>query len=747
MDRKQQIYEHLRSLTQNIFQENNFNFDSCNAHIISLDLGIDRSNVSRILNQLFQENRTIKIQGRPTTFLASDIVNNHIQNPYEKKEFTNANEFLSLIEEQNQTIGQILEQKIVGCQSKQSLYLNYQTIAPALLNPPHNQKVIFNLFGPYGSGKKFLITTLYHYAKSVNHLFKNDSLAIISAHQTYIFHEHHRVVIIDLFSEENISNSDIDSLITQIYTHNSIHNKPLPILFILSPTPFHSASHHIIELNFISFKEKSLREKVELILFEIHSQAKLVNKNILVERQYIESLATLEFEQENIIGLTRQIYFDISNLLFNSQKVTDRLILKKSSDINVPNLPENNIALPENILIKSNSRFSTVKNNLLLPQQSDILYTTYKKQNHYIEDVLLSYQPNLNLYYQSPLITQLKTTILSKDPMLMIFFDQIASDFCKDRTSLLTYRIKDTLPIDQQGKSIFRIIHNHLKTEISHLKLLQYESYTLEQIIAHAINIIRKTHVPIFIICHENYIATNYARTFNMLSKKRKFFALEYSQVEQGNGIELFTENIERFTNAMNKGNGIYLITDYPPLTTISSIVSRNTKITIFTSSPINYNVLFIIAKTNEKDAAKLAREIAMQKHISRNHTSINKKELFNQINQPFSKLFPSIRINYTNQYFYHLLEAITKKLNIPSNEYMIHDFIFQGNAILLNRQNRFIYPKPNLIDDAFNDLFTETISSNNQLDQYHFTLEEICTLYYAIFNNIQYSYQRHSNV
>ena len=49
-------------------------FEQCNAYTISLDLSLDRSNVSRILNQLFTNNQLIKIEGRPTLFISKSVI-------------------------------------------------------------------------------------------------------------------------------------------------------------------------------------------------------------------------------------------------------------------------------------------------------------------------------------------------------------------------------------------------------------------------------------------------------------------------------------------------------------------------------------------------------------------------------------------------------------------------------------------------------------------------------------------------
>ena len=56
-------------------QEKRFDFENCNASFISQVIYQDRTNVSRILNQLFREELLIKKIGRPTIFISKDVLN------------------------------------------------------------------------------------------------------------------------------------------------------------------------------------------------------------------------------------------------------------------------------------------------------------------------------------------------------------------------------------------------------------------------------------------------------------------------------------------------------------------------------------------------------------------------------------------------------------------------------------------------------------------------------------------------
>ena len=78
-NRKDSILEKITVYTRESILDNSFSFEHCNAFDIAMDLKIDRSNVSRILNQLFNEYQLIKIAGRPTTYLSRDVIVNEFR--------------------------------------------------------------------------------------------------------------------------------------------------------------------------------------------------------------------------------------------------------------------------------------------------------------------------------------------------------------------------------------------------------------------------------------------------------------------------------------------------------------------------------------------------------------------------------------------------------------------------------------------------------------------------------------------
>ena len=56
---KEKILSYLKEETLQSINHHNFTFEKCNALILSMELYIDRTNVSRILNDLHKEGKLI----------------------------------------------------------------------------------------------------------------------------------------------------------------------------------------------------------------------------------------------------------------------------------------------------------------------------------------------------------------------------------------------------------------------------------------------------------------------------------------------------------------------------------------------------------------------------------------------------------------------------------------------------------------------------------------------------------------
>ena len=80
--RRSQLLQHIAEITSIAIANKEYTGINTDAFTISLDLNLDRANVSRMLNDLWRENILIKIQGRPTFYLHRKTLLKRYPNSY-----------------------------------------------------------------------------------------------------------------------------------------------------------------------------------------------------------------------------------------------------------------------------------------------------------------------------------------------------------------------------------------------------------------------------------------------------------------------------------------------------------------------------------------------------------------------------------------------------------------------------------------------------------------------------------------
>lgn len=180
MTRKAEVEILIEKITEEKIKDQSFNFENCNAYYIALELNINRSNASRILNQLVSENRLIKIEGRPTLYISKEVIHKNLKVSR-----------LPSILNKNQDIKNYFEAsipysstsrfktEIVGIHSSESLYKSYIKIAPCFFSYPTTQPFIFFLIGKAGTGKKYMIKNMLQAAQK-NNVYADDDKIFFS---------------------------------------------------------------------------------------------------------------------------------------------------------------------------------------------------------------------------------------------------------------------------------------------------------------------------------------------------------------------------------------------------------------------------------------------------------------------------------------------------------------------------------------------------------------------------------------
>lgn len=131
-------------------------YDECQSTQLSKELKLGRNQVIRLLNELFNEKKLIKIKASPILYLSRAS----LESKYKKK--LSSDEYKSLDELEaelnNRTELQNFE-KLIG--SNESMYQIVEKIKATVAYPPVGLPMLF--YGPTGTGKSFMAKLTYEY--------------------------------------------------------------------------------------------------------------------------------------------------------------------------------------------------------------------------------------------------------------------------------------------------------------------------------------------------------------------------------------------------------------------------------------------------------------------------------------------------------------------------------------------------------------------------------------------------------
>jgi len=174
MRRKSRVADTLKQLCADISLSSiEEGYEGVSAQQLSEFMGMDRANVSKELNQLFQENAVIKITGRPVYYFDRERMEALLAHSLECFAVPSLQEYL-----QNRGEGYTENDfdKLIG--SDKSLKTMINKAKAAMIYPPFGLHTL--LVGPTGAGKTMFAEIMYQYAKDHGVLQKTAPFVIFN---------------------------------------------------------------------------------------------------------------------------------------------------------------------------------------------------------------------------------------------------------------------------------------------------------------------------------------------------------------------------------------------------------------------------------------------------------------------------------------------------------------------------------------------------------------------------------------
>lgn len=721
--RRDLIIDRIREYTSESLADKSFSFEKCNANDVALDLKLDRSNVSRILNQLFNELVLIKVEGRPTLYLSKDVIVSeyHFSNIPQiipskdnlKNLFVYDSSDTSFYKKGMDIIGNGYEESITPVISK---------ITPAIFYY-QNKPLLIALQGEKGSGKKYFCKKLFDMAvknkripkKSRIYTFDYRSIKESAAALRQQFLDRSiSMVIMEIFTQ--FQESDIYRFWNELNNLCINENKPSPIMIFLVDKGVENFSYFSHLTPYVStypnLKERTTKELIELVLTFLQEEAASLNCRIKITNNAIASFLSAEYTY-NLFQLRNEIVYSLSNNLYSSVITNHEPIVITHENISKNILQHSSIdsskeehiritvtqLLPEIIDIEPDRTCETLE-NLLQTQLDAGIFITAKLKNiieKAKEDVLMTRTKLLDSssielqskVYQAltPLFT--KTKLKNDRQILSKLYFQI--QHMLDNTFAYNFQLeqldyKETAYSQELSDNVISTVEN--KFNVSLLNV--YRCY-IRNFIYYALKSISQNTIMTLIVCHGERLAENYAQHLNQVLGSRCFFSFDYNRYYQNHEFKQFNDKVYKLIQFIDIGKGVLIVGDKPPLTTLDKSIISSLNIPSFSLYPVSLPLLYetseVVSQKTMHLLALLSDVVTRKKKIKQflNDTSLTSKNERQscEIFQRFQATFPTIHIPKSNEALYRVLQCICEECSLPLTNNIILQFLFHGNCML----------------------------------------------------------------
>lgn len=589
---------------------------------IAKKLDIDRTIVSRKLNELFREKKIKKINTRPVIYLSSSECHTNKSKYKSVEDFKN--DYRSS-EEKN------VLRSIIGWNG--SLKTPIDQIKAALLYPENGLPAI--LFGESGTGKSYIVKKSFEYARSM-HLFLEESKLVIINCAQYANNPELLSSMLFGYVKGAFTGAETDKA-------GAIESANSGILFLdevhrLSPagqeklftymdngffTPIGDDSHIIssntrlmfatteskdefletflrrvpIKIQLPSLENRSPFEKRTLIKEFVSDECRRINKPIMISSQSLNCLYNYKYDAN--VGEVKNIIKNIIAKKYSKKLNESSIRIKK---IDLPLKISNDIDEKDKILQTTNENRQFIKFNpkdKFLNEDDDERTINYKikKTWNYIESlderelldrskyqqIVIDMTQHI-LYTLSPHEKEVVTNISAniRDILEIMHFDE----FMLKNSSVydISLYIYFLMQIDQYEQSGFEEVHlskrlynlfNKERTLLDRLKPLFEGKFEIElnnqsmlwmSILISEENTIDILDTPAIIMAHGYATASSMADTCNRMLKKPIFYALDMKpDVDEIRMIE----DLKKLINNIHPKNGLVLLIDMGSLNVI----------------------------------------------------------------------------------------------------------------------------------------------------------------------------------
>lgn len=708
----------IKAESRKDIESSQFQFLRCNAGVIALELYLDRSNVSRILNDFFNQGLLIKKKGRPTTYVSKDIISEYYPYANVPNELLKNDLFSEYLHHTtNQEISFTDSLPIIGSEAEGSLFPVVKRFLPIFSYPKNVVKLVY-VHGSFGSGKKQLIQAVFERGKQLGYFNSQDTITYISYSNqvmpeftAFLEKKNASMIIAENLDNQAISDQAIYKMIHIM--ENLAHKKMnAPIFVYIS-----SAAEDIQTFNKVTpfvlkippLQGRKTEEVIKIIFSILYRESKRLSKTIKLTKEYLSNLLVTG---NNFHQIEQHLLYSISEAnMFHSKRTSGEISLNEIS-------------------VTSDEVKKTVASQIIA-YYPDVITITYKqepldyltisqtKKPNQLENHVLDKQE----YFQKTLLLQnnnsqpepiglrtrqlqadldsiLKHGYLRGDPFLREKVKQQIINLCKEQESswpLPSEYERKNEKITHLANKIYKLLTDNKETKkketiFEKLYYLLNESYAM----------VENINIPIIICSQYLQLGLDYTNLFNLYKKKRNFFLFPVDkQTTQGKeSISKFADDLYDLATEINRGQGVLLLTDPKIKTPLANYFFSKTKILTFCLSLHSFSILgSVLPLLNAKNASLISiipNLIMNQKEESLylKDTSLTTYSIRNTDKHlsDIEELFPESTFYQINEFLYKVVKKIANQLHFSLNNRLILEFIFHGNCILYQKKHQLLF-------------------------------------------------------
>lgn len=723
--RKDLIKDLIDEYTAFYINEGSYSFDLCNAEDISLTLDIDRSNVSRLLNQMFNRFELIKVKGRPTLFLSKEVLTHEYNYSNIPQVIDSRENLIDLfaVNTTNKSLNVKSELDIIGNSPEGSLFSIVNMIVPAVIFPQTSVSVIV-LEGKHGSGRKFFCRRLFEYAQKNKRFNKSSQIFYVNYSDIvdkrngaaqFIDVEHVGMIVVQVDnSAVTDSVNQFLSSVSNVYANRNLQ-QPVVIFvtdsgsirnqsFFKSITPYFA--------KFPSLHDRPVKELIEIVVKEIQLHADSLNTRIKITNDTIMTFVNTDYTF-GIRQMINELRAVITRVSYLNRHVNSN-VLYISNDLLTSDVFAN---IRDDLHYHEQARQIVI---MLFPEVIDflphkeseaelLLRTIYKGDRIFVDvpkrsimqqarfdilsmstDILAEQKPeNQRLSF---LLSHLfnKTSIRDDIPLLSFLYTQINAMI--QGRYIVNYAHDDILAKENElsrdiANTIIEIIESKYDMPLKSI----YKSY-IRNYIFYALTLTPTKKISFIILSSQFGLAENYAQHINHYLGLRACYSYCYnSLIKEYNQFE-FTSSLSIAVKRADKGKGVLMIsdrklpnrqeveivskTDIPVVSLYRTSLYLLQETTKYIDIPsLNLTVLLYNAVRTKKTIKQFHADTTL---VSKQERAMSDLLISNTV-----ETFEHLSVLRSSEILYNVLKEICYRLSLEITNNMVVEFIFHMNFML----------------------------------------------------------------